>query len=112
MSSGALISRLNFSLALTRGRIGDLDLSGAQDSLLNGGAAIPPTQYVSRIADTLLSGEVSPATRATLLKEAKALTETGGAVASASAATPVGTDRETAQKLVALVLGSPEFQRR
>jgi uncharacterized protein (DUF1800 family) len=112
VSSGALISRLNFSLALTRGRIGDLDLSRMQDSLLDAGQSVPPTQYVSRLADTLLSGEVSPATRATLLKEAKALTEANGAVASASAATPVGTDVETAQKLVALVLGSPEFQRR
>ena len=112
VSSGALISRLNFSLALTRGRIGDLDVSQMDRSLLNGGANVPPMQYVSRLADTLLSGEVSPATRATLLKEAKALTETGGAVASASAVTPVGTDADTAQKLVALVLGSPEFQRR
>ena len=112
VSSGALISRLNFSLSLARGRITDLDVSHMDSTLLNGGASVPPMQYVSRLADTLLSGEVSPATRATLLKEAKALTETGGAVASASMATPVGTDAETAQKLVALVLGSPEFQRR
>jgi uncharacterized protein (DUF1800 family) len=112
VSSGALISRLNFSLALTRGSIRDLDLSQMQDSLLRGEPGVPPAQYVSRLAGTLLSGEVSPSTRATLLKEARALTEGSGAVASASGAAPTGTDRETAQKLAALVLGSPEFQRR
>jgi hypothetical protein len=83
-----------------------------QTSLLNGEQNVPPTQYVIRLADILLSGEVSPSTRATLLKEARALTEGSGAVASASGAAPTGTDRETAQKLAALVLGSPEFQRR
>jgi uncharacterized protein (DUF1800 family) len=112
VSSGALISRLNFSLALTRGKIGDLDLTQMHDTLLNGGQGITATQYVSRLADALLSGDVSPATRATLLKEAKSLTETNGAVATTASNTPTGTDRETAQKLVALVLGSPEFQRR
>ncbi|MBC8101790.1 MAG: DUF1800 family protein, partial [Cytophagales bacterium] len=114
VSSGALISRLNFSLALTQGRISDLDLSGMRETLLAGGSDLPPTQYVTRLADTLLSGDVSPATRATLLKEAKALTENRSAVASAGQVTPapVGTDPETARKLVALVLGSPEFQRR
>jgi uncharacterized protein (DUF1800 family) len=112
VSSGALISRLNFSLALTRGNIRDLNLSQMQDTLLRGEQNVPPAQYVSRLADTLLSGEVSPSTRATLLKEARALTERSGDVASASGAAPAGTDRETAQKLAALVLGSPEFQRR
>lgn len=98
VSSGALISRLNFSLALASGRLADIDVSGAQ-KLVEG---TPDTALlVNRVGDSLLNGEMTPSTRATLLKQA---TTTPGNAEAAATDGPF--------RVVALVLGSPEFQRR
>jgi uncharacterized protein (DUF1800 family) len=94
VSSGALIARLNFALALTGKRLAGLDLPRI-DRGDPGTATTRAEARVEALVATLLQGDVSASTRATLLKEA---------AADGSAA---GGDR-----LVALVIGSPEFQRR
>ncbi len=83
VSSSALIARLNFALALTTGRIGDVRLE--KDTFRN--------TSVGEVANDLLSEPLSPPSRATIEDEIK-LTPADGA------------------KLRALILGSPEFQRR
>jgi uncharacterized protein (DUF1800 family) len=97
VSSGALIARLNFSLALTSGRIPDVSLP-SRTTTGEGDTA----QTVNRLTEQILNGEVSPSTRATLLKQATIQ----------PANDQVARDTDTASRLAALVLGSPEFQRR
>ncbi|GAB4466993.1 MAG: DUF1800 domain-containing protein [Armatimonadaceae bacterium] len=98
VSSGALISRLNFSLALAGQRISDVNLANAK-GLVAG--VSEPKELVNRLGDSLLHGEMTPSTRATLLKQVGATPENPDAAAT-----------DTPARLVALVLGSPEFQRR
>jgi uncharacterized protein (DUF1800 family) len=93
VSSGALIARLNFALALTENRFADL--GPLRTARPGPKVATDPAARVTSLVTALLHGNVSASTRATLLKEA---------AADGSAA---GGDR-----LVALVIGSPEFQRR
>jgi uncharacterized protein (DUF1800 family) len=83
VNTGALLARMNFALALVDGRVAGvrLDLT----SLASNGS---PEEIRNRLVATLLSGEVSDATRGTLDK--------------------AGEPRQ----LAALALGSPEFQRR
>ena len=83
VSSSALISRLNFALALTTGRIGDVAID--KDTFRN--------TSVAQVANDLLSEPLSAQSLATIQDEIK--------VAPADGA-----------KLRALILGSPEFQRR
>ncbi len=92
VSSGALISRLNFSLALTQGRIQDVRIENpAEDA---GGT--DATAAIDRISERILHGGMTASTRATLLGEAK---QSSGPALSAAT-------------IEALLLGSPEFQRR
>ncbi len=93
VSSGALISRLNFSLALTQGRINDVKLDDPSE---NAGEMMDTNRMIDRVANRILHGQISPATRATLVRESQA--------DSGSKATPA--------TIAALLLGSPEFQRR
>ncbi len=97
VSSGALISRLNFTLGLVSGKVPEIRI--APPAAPNAA----PADTLNVLADRLLGGEMSPATRATLLKQATA--------APTDAASPAQ-DTTTAMRLTALVLGSPEFQRR
>jgi uncharacterized protein (DUF1800 family) len=101
VSSGALIARLNFSLALTGGSLADVSLASARE-LLNAPEASDPAKFVDLLGKRLLNGEMTPTTRATLLKQAQ----------TTPGKTDVAASTDTATRLVALVLGSPEFQRR
>ncbi len=83
VSSSALVSRLNFALSLTQGRIGDIALG--EDTF----APAP----LDEMAKSLLSADISPATRA--LIETETLKTPGDGA-----------------RLRALIIGSPEFQRR
>ncbi len=83
VSSSALISRLNFALSLTTGRIGDIAIDA--DTFRN--------TSVAQVAQNLLSEPLSAQSLATIQDEIK-VTPADGA------------------KLRALILGSPEFQRR
>lgn len=92
VSTGALVSRLNYALALVGNDIYNVITTPAL--LLKGVDEHDHAAMVDRLAQTILNGDISPGTRATLVRE------TGG---------PGAVDRN---KLTALVIGSPEFQRR
>ena len=83
VSSSALIARLNFALSLTTGRIGDVALD--KDTFRNAS--------VGEVAQNLLSEPLSAQSKATIEDEIKVAPGDGA-------------------KLRALILGSPEFQRR
>ncbi|MDX1931217.1 MAG: DUF1800 domain-containing protein [Capsulimonadales bacterium] len=96
VSSGALIARLNYSLALVSGKLSDLKLD---PTALPSGTT--PAETVQRLAASLLQGEMTPSTRATLLKQATATPQDANLA-----------ETDTTVRLTALILGSPEFQRR
>jgi uncharacterized protein (DUF1800 family) len=81
VNTGALLSRMNFAVALTDGRLRGLR---APTSLLN----LPVETARDTITDEVLAGDVSSTTRTTVEKAARP------------------------SQAVALLLGSPEFQRR
>jgi uncharacterized protein (DUF1800 family) len=83
VNTGALLNRMNFALSLTEGRLGE----GIRRRANRPTAAAPAQNSVSLIA-LALAGDVSATTQAT--------------VAKATTATQAG----------ALILGSPEFQKR
>jgi uncharacterized protein (DUF1800 family) len=104
VNTGALLNRMNFSLALSANRI--LGTRVDLEKLAPNQPATTQTQLVDYYLRLLLHGEVSPQTRATIdqnLSGAQlALNESGS------------NRQEVAQsrsKLVGLILGSPEFQR-
>ncbi len=92
VSTGALVSRLNYALALVGNDI--YNVVTASSLLLKGVDEHDHAAMVERLAQTILNGDMSAGTRATLTRET---------------ASPGAIDRN---KLTALVLGSPEFQRR
>jgi uncharacterized protein (DUF1800 family) len=101
VSPGGLLARLNFAQAVVAGRLAGsrVDLAGLAAG--EGGAAGLADRLIAR----LLGGEVSAETRA-VLDEALAEPSVLRAVLDDPAATP------DVAKVAALVLGSPEFQRR
>ena len=96
VSAGALVSRLNFSLALTSGQVADARVDARK--LLGGANSDRPDEVVSALASNVLGRQPSESTRRVLLEQA----------APAQGATAV----PDVPKLLALLLGSPEFQRR
>jgi uncharacterized protein (DUF1800 family) len=103
VNTGALLNRMNFSLALTADRI-----RGAQvdvSALLGDEAGTNPSKALDRAIQVLLAGQATPETRATLEKQLD-----DPQILRASLDDPV---KQVNSALVAgLVLGSPEFQRR
>jgi hypothetical protein len=104
VNPGALLARLNFALALVENRVPGVRVGA--DDLAGGADRRQPAIVLQRLLTTLLNGRASEETRAVLtaqlgLSEITQLT---------------GDDRGPANtdvaKLAALVLGSPEFQRR
>jgi uncharacterized protein (DUF1800 family) len=103
VNTGALLSRMNFSLALTSNR-----LRGAQvniDSLFGSDAASDSHATMERAIQRLLGGQVSWQTRDTLDKQMD-----DPQIVQASLDDPV--KQVNAAMIAGLVLGSPEFQRR
>lgn len=96
VSSGALIARLNFALALTGGKLSDVKLQSAN-------TAVPtdPDKIIDQSAQQILHTSLSPATRATLRKQVRLVSEDPGAA----------TGPLSGSHIAALLLGSPEFQR-
>jgi len=87
VNTGGLLERMNFGLALAGNRI-----QGTQVDLSKlAGANTDKNKMIDESLKTILAGEVSAATRATLLKQVEA-------------ADPI-------TKVVGLILGTPEFQR-
>lgn len=90
VNTGALLERMNFSLALAANRI-----PGTRVNLT--APANESGQIVDWYLKSLLRGEVSPETRATIDKNLKE--------------EPLARNEAQVAKIVGLILGSPEFQR-
>ena len=97
VSAGALVARLNFSLALAGGSIDGIRLPTLRAQGEN------PAVRVQNLAMALLGTPLSPATQATIEKQL---------APDAAGLRPVGADGFDTWKTCALILGSPEFQRR
>ena len=95
-SSGALIARMNFALALTEQNL--MDVSADAGNLLKGVDIDKPDLVIDQFSRVLLQGQMSEATRATLEKQM--LSPQDGKANTINIA-----------QLTALMLGSPEFQR-
>ena len=103
VNTGALLNRMNFSLALAANR-----LRGAQvnmETLLGDGAAGDPHATLDLAVRVLLGGQLSQQTRETLEVQL-----TDPQILQASLDDPV--KKVNAAMIAGLVLGSPEFQRR
>jgi uncharacterized protein (DUF1800 family) len=103
VNTGALLNRMNFSLALTGNR-----LRGTQvnlETLLGDPAATDPRVTLNRAVQALLGGTLSQQTRETL-----ELQLADPQILQASLDDPV--KHVNAAMIAGLVLGSPEFQRR
>ena len=96
VSPGALIERLNFALALTGQKVADVKFDA--HNVLADADLDHPDAVLDRCSAALLQGQVGPATRKVLEQ----------------AALPAGGQSKTVDpsKLIALILGSPEFQRK
>ncbi len=104
VSSSALLNRMNFSLALTSGKIRGVTVNAAQ---VVGSNASPPdsTDALTAMENAFLSGDVSKQTHDSIAAQAKAKT-----TESKSSSQPTRPADVTA--MAGLLLGSPEFQRR
>ena len=103
VSTGALLNRLNYSLALTGNRLAAVHTD--IPSLLGANSSAQPDAVLDAAIAVLLSGEASPQTRATLEKQMN-----DPRVLQASLDDPV--TRVNSGMIAGLVLGAPEFQRR
>jgi len=103
VSTGALLTRVNFAVALTGNKV-----RGAQvdiNSLVGTDVGSNPRLALSRVEEEFLAGQVSDSTRATLEKE---MAEPR--ILGAKLDDPV--TRINVSLITGLVLGSPEFQKR
>jgi uncharacterized protein (DUF1800 family) len=103
VSTGALLNRVNFAVALTSNKV-----RGAQvdiNSLVGTDVVANPKLALDRIESEFLAGQISDSTRATLEKE---LTEPR--ILGAKLDDPV--TQVNVSLITGLVLGSPEFQKR
>jgi uncharacterized protein (DUF1800 family) len=103
VSTGALLNRVNFAVALTGNKV-----RGAQvdlDSLVGTDVGINSKLALERVETEFLAGQVSESTRATLEKE---MTEP--LILGAKLDDPV--TQVNVGLITGLVLGSPEFQKR
>jgi len=102
VNAGALLARMNFALALTQGRLPGVTLDVSALAVDRGA----PDAALERLLVALLHGEASAPTRAVLTAQ---LTNPEIRRQTPDDRGPADTDVE---KLAALVIGSPEFQRR
>jgi uncharacterized protein (DUF1800 family) len=96
VSASALIDRLNFAMTLTQQKVSDIRFDPRQT--LGGIDLDHPDAVIDQCVSSLLQNKISPATRQVL----------------AQAAVPAPGAGQTVDpgKLIALVIGSPEFQRK
>jgi uncharacterized protein (DUF1800 family) len=104
VNTGALLSRMNFALALTQNRIPGVRVELAP--AIAGADLSQPQQVLDRLVAAVLHGEMTAETRKTLAAELDSPEITR---VRDDDRLPQNTDVD---KLAALVLGSPEFQRR
>jgi uncharacterized protein (DUF1800 family) len=106
VNSAALLDRMNFALALANNKIGGthFDVSKILPEQTLGGSSGPaddPYSSQASLEQMLLDGDISPQTHQTIEREI-----------STAAGTGPGANRSPSATTVALLLGSPEFQRR
>jgi len=104
VSSGALLARMNFALALASGQYPHVTVDLAP--LVAGSDPRSPADVLDRLLAAIVGDQVGPTTRAVL---AAKLTDPQITRLSRDDRGPASTD---VAKLAALVIGSPEFQRR
>ena len=97
VSPGALIERLNFALALTQQQVSDVRFD--PQNILAGTDLDKPEAVLDQCVAVLLQNNITDSTR-------KVLEQTAPAAARRQAR------RSIPAKLIALILGSPEFQRK
>ena len=104
VNTGALLGRMNFALSLAHNRFRGVPVP--LDALVSGADRGEPAQVLDRLLAVVLHGAATANTRAVLAAqlESPEITRT-------TADDRVTRDTDVA-KLAALVLGSPEFQRR
>jgi uncharacterized protein (DUF1800 family) len=104
VNTGALLGRMNFALALAHNRFRGVRVD--LDAVIGSVDRAQPAQVLDRVLSAVLHGAATAQTRAVLTAqlESPEITRTTGDDRIAS-----DTDVE---KLAALVIGSPEFQRR
>jgi uncharacterized protein (DUF1800 family) len=131
VSTGALVDRMNFALTLaanklpgiTVGWAPEMDLSALDDNAPAMQVVPTPESEEARLAQVLLPGGVSDATRAAALKEFEEQNGQSSPTQNSLMATPVLAARKANrapadayeredQLLAGLLMGSPEFQRR
>src|SRR6267143_3275480 len=103
VNTGALLNRMNFSLALTGNRLRGTQVN--METLLGDQAAADPHATLNRAVQALLGGQLSQQTRETLEMQLA-----DPQILQASLDDPV--KQVNAAMIAGLVLGSPEFQRR
>jgi uncharacterized protein (DUF1800 family) len=103
VNTGALLNRMNFSLALTGNRLRGTQVN--METLLGDRAATDPHATLNRAVQALLGGQLSQQTRETLEMQLA-----DPQILQASLDDPV--KHVNAAMIAGLVLGSPEFQRR
>jgi uncharacterized protein (DUF1800 family) len=96
VSASALIDRLNFAMTLTQQKVSDIRFDARQT--LGGIDLDQPDAVIDQCVASLLQNKVSPATRQVLSQAAVPAPGAGQTV--------------DPSKLIALVIGSPEFQRK
>ncbi len=104
VNTGALLNRMNFALALAHNR-----LPGARveiDRVLGAPDRTQPERVLDRLLILLLHGQASPETRSVLAAQLE------GPEITRAREYDRGPKNTDVEKLAALVLGSPEFQRR
>jgi uncharacterized protein (DUF1800 family) len=104
VNAGALLARMNFALGLASGRYPHVDV--ALPALVAGADPSEPATVLNRLLTAIVADRVGPETRAVLTAQ---LSEPPITRLSADDRGPANTD---VAKLAALVIGSPEFQRR
>jgi uncharacterized protein (DUF1800 family) len=104
VNAGALLARMNFALALTSGRYPNVTVE--LPALAAGADPRWPPAVLDRLLATIIADQAGPATRAVLAAQ---LADPQITRLSTDDRGPASTD---VAKLAALVIGSPEFQRR
>jgi uncharacterized protein (DUF1800 family) len=135
VNTGALLERLNFGLALASNRIPNTRVDLSRFTGAAATASTDTAKVMERFLDVIVQGDISPNTKATLLKQlsepAPTAAQSSGAeemnnVSDVAGSPPRGRRREQRElaraslavvsnpevvKVVGLILGSPEFQR-
>jgi uncharacterized protein (DUF1800 family) len=104
VNAGALLARMNFALGLASGRYPHVSV--ALPALVAGADPSSPSAVLDRLLASIVAEQPAPETRAVLIAQ---LSEPQITRLSPDDRGPANTD---VAKLAALVIGSPEFQRR